>query len=130
MQRIDWVRSALNNWALWHAREASGGLGYATQSVLLANPVDASRECPLPIDEVDAGLMDKAVASLKVPAPHLHETLRLYYLKGVGIKGAAAAMGRAESTVSANLAHADHKLAQWFTERKERQAAAKKSFST
>lgn len=130
MQRIEWVRSALNNWALWHARESSGGLGYATQSVLLANPVDTSRECQLPIDEVDAGLMDKAVSALKVPAPHLYDTLRLYYLKGIGIKGTAAALGRAESTVSGNLAHADQKLAAWFTARKEKQAAAKRSFTS
>jgi hypothetical protein len=44
MARIDWVVAKLNNWALWVQAEASGGGGYPTQSVLLANPVDTTRE--------------------------------------------------------------------------------------
>jgi hypothetical protein len=36
MARIEWVRQRLHNWALYKERESGGGLGFATQSVLLA----------------------------------------------------------------------------------------------
>ena len=127
MARIEWVKQALDNWALWAERNRAGGLGYATQSVLLGmGVIDCDRETPLPVNEVDASIMDKAVGALKAPAPHLFETLMLYYIKGVGIKGAARALGRAESTVAANLGLADVKLAQWYTDRKAAQEVRRK----
>lgn len=121
MARIEWVKQALDNWALWAERNRAGGLGYARQSAFLACVVDRDHEVILPVDEVDASVMDKAVGALKVPAPHLFQTLMLYYIKGVGIKGTARALGRAESTVACNLGMADVKLAQWYTDRKAAQ---------
>lgn len=127
MARIEWVRLRLENWALWVARESAGGLGFSTQSVLLADASgrDGYREAILPVDEVDASLTDQAVASLKGPRGHLHSTLVLIYVKDAGTKGAAKVECCAESTISARLCEADRALRNWFSARQELQAQQK-----
>lgn len=126
MARVEWVRQRLENWALWHERGRDGGLGYATRSVLLAEPVDGSREAWVPVDEIEASITDEGVESLKAGHDHLHRTLHLYYLAGIGIKETARAMQRAESTIQAQLGRADQLLAEFFAERKRQKEAAAK----
>lgn len=128
MARIEWVKHRLDNWALWKVREASGGLGWATQSVLLANLVDCSREIPLPVDEIDAEKTNQAVESLKLGKGHLHMTLQFIYIRGIGIRETARQMSRAESTIKANLDQADHALSAWFADQAE--LKKKRSLST
>lgn len=127
--RIEWVKLRLNNWALWKAREAGGGLGFATQASFLRE-VDSSRyrESIIPIDECDASVTNEAVESLKVPRPHLYACLQAIYVKDTGIKGAAQRLGKAESTIKAQLAQADAALATWFNERNDRHAAKLKAY--
>ena len=120
MARIEWVKHRLDNWALWKERESSGGLGYATQSVLLAERVDRYREVMIPVDEVDASVTNTAVESLRPSRSHLYVTLQHIYIQGVGIKETARHMARAESTIKANLDSADHALSEWFGERDEK----------
>jgi hypothetical protein len=125
MARIEWVRQRLENWALWHERGRGGGLGYATQSVLLTERVDGDRaEAWVPVDEVEAAVTDEAVDALKLGYGHLHKTLQLFYLRGAGIKETARVMQRAESTIKAQLERSDALLATWFAERKRRREAA------
>ena len=136
MARIEWFKHRLDNWALWKVREASGGLGWATQSVLLANRVDESRDTPLPVDEIDAQKTNQAVESLKLGKGHLYMTLQHIYVDGIGIRETARQLGRAESTVKANLDQADHALRDWFNAKAEADDAhrhalnAKRSLST
>jgi hypothetical protein len=136
MARIEWIKHRLENWALWKVRESSGGLGWSTQSVLLANVVDCSREIPLPVDEIDAEKTNQAVESLKLGRGHLYVTLQLIYIKGLGIRETGRQMARAESTVKANLDSADHALREWFNAKAEsdeaqrRALTAKRSLST
>lgn len=136
MARIEWIKHRLDNWALWKVREACGGLGWSTQSVLLANVVDSERVIPLPVDETDAQKTNQAVESLKLGRGHLYVTLQLMYIKGIGIRETARQMSRAESTVKANLDAADHALRDWFSAKVEadeahrRALAVKKSLST
>lgn len=122
MARIDWVQTRLLNWARWYTTMTAGGLGYSTQAAFLSEAVDCDgrNDAHIPIDEVEAGVTNEAVEALKLGHGHLHQTLRLYYLKGIGIKGTAAAMRRAESTIKAQLAQADGLLATWFAARKRR----------
>lgn len=122
MARIDWVHHRLENWARWHATMNGGGLGFASQAVFLSEVVDCDRQLQarIPIDEVDGGVTHEAVEALKLGHGHLHQTLRLYYLRGEGIKGTARMMRRAESTIHAQLGQADALLATWFNERKRR----------
>ncbi len=133
--RIEWVRLRLENWALWKAREAGGGLGYASSSSFLKEKVDQSRdgyrECAMPVDCVEAMATDKAVQELLVGQSHLHRTLMLMYVQGAGIKGTAQALGRAESTVHGHLEQADRAIAAWFGQRAElRQAEARRNSFT
>lgn len=127
MARIEWVRHRLNNWALWKERESRGGLGFASQSVLLSEPTGGYRESTMPIDDIDASVTNTAVESLRLPRAHLYMTLQHIYIKGLGIKETARRMARAESTIKANLDQADHALSEWFG---ERAALNKKSFTT
>jgi hypothetical protein len=126
MARIDWVRWRLENWARWHATMNGGGLGFATQSSFLSEAVDCDQQLQarIPTDDVEASITNDAVEALKLGYGHLHQTLRLYYLKGEGIKGTARIMRRAESTIHTQLAQADALLATWFSERKRRQDEA------
>jgi hypothetical protein len=116
----------LNNWALYKAREAGGGLGFATRSALLREPSGGYRESIIPIDDVDAELTGQAVAALKPARTHLYDTLTCIYLKDMGIKGTALRLGCAASSINDRLCHADAAIAQWFRDRDER----KNSLST
>ena len=124
MARIEWVKLRLNNWALWAERERSGGLGYNTRSVLLADTSgrDGYRESVVPVDEVDGGLTNTAVESLRLTRSHLYVTLHHIYPGGLGVKETARRMGRAESTIKLSLDEADRALATWFTDRQALQA--------
>ena len=125
MARIDWVQHRLENWARWHSTMNGAGLGFASQAAFLREAVDCDGrpEARIPIDEVEASITNDAVETLKLGYGHLHQTLRLYYLRGEGIKGTARMMRRAESTIHMQLARADALLAAWFAERKRRKEA-------
>ena len=129
MARIDYIKHRLDNWALWKARDGSGGMGYATASVLLMERVDQSREINLysTIDENDAALTDKAVESLRPARQQLYDRLYLIYIKGVGIREAARQQRCAESTIKASLDQADHALQAWFTAKMEDDARRRAS---
>lgn len=129
MARIEYMRLRLNNWALWKARESSGGLGWSTQSVLLSEPASGYRESIIPIDDVDAELTNTAVEALRPARQHLYDTLQYVYPLSHTLAGAAAALGVAPSTISARLDQADLALMLWFRERREK-AQAKRSFTT
>lgn len=120
MARIEWVKLRLNNWALYKLRDMGGGLGFATQSVLLAERVDRYRESNIndTIDGADAALTDKAVESLKGPQPEVYATLQCYYIgKGeTSVRATARQRNKGESTISAHLDQADQALRLWFTE--------------
>jgi len=120
MARIEWVKQRLENWALYKERESRGGLGYATQSSFLNEATtDRYRESRIPVDDVDAGITDQAVESLRASRGHLHLTLQYVYLKGLGHRESARRMGVVESTITARLDEADRAIAQWFSARQE-----------
>ena len=128
MARIDWVVAKLNNWALWVQTEASGGSGYPTQSVLLANPVDTTREIDMrgTVDNVEALLTDRAVSSLRVEHAQIHRTLVCVYIEDRGVPGTAAQLSRSVPRVHANLSRADELLRTWFNRHRETQDALKR----
>ena len=70
------------------------------------------------IDSSDASQTNTAVESLKLPQPHLYAVLQCYYIgKGENSPRATARyLGKAESTVHANLDQVDLALRTWFTE--------------
>ncbi len=119
MARIEWVAQRLENWALWHERKRAGGLGYATQAIFADGPAARGQvEGPrIPVLELEAAITDEAVEHLKLGDGHLYQTLRLYYLRGLGVKETARTMRRAESTIHEQLGRADRKLADWFNDR-------------
>lgn len=124
MARIEWVKQRLDNWALWKAREAGGGLGFASQSSFLGE-FDATRyrESVIPVDDVDASVTNEGVEALKPARTHLHDCLVCIYLEDRGITGTARQLGKAESTIKAQLEQADLALSVWFIQRHERQKA-------
>lgn len=133
MARIEWVALRLNNWALWSVREKAGGLGFSTQSVLLADTSgsDRYRESIIPVDDIDAGVTNTAVESLKLPRSDLYRTLHHIYPDGLGIKEAARREACAVSTINDRLQRADRALSDWFTNRQQAQENRKeKSFLT
>ena len=122
MARIEWVKLRLNNWALWRARQDSGGLGFYTSSSFLHEAAQGGyRESIIPVDECDAEVTNQAVESLRMTKSHLYATLQSFYIKGLGVSGTARHLGKAASTIHSNLDQADLALSAWFAERYERQ---------
>lgn len=123
MARIEWIKHELDNWAVWKVQEESGGLGFAKQSAFLRDAGQSGyHEAHIDIRSNDAAVMNQAVESLRMTRSHLYETLQLVYVgtrreAPLGIVGAAQRMGKAKSTICANLGHADYALAQWYSER-------------
>lgn len=126
MARIEWVKLRLNNWALWRARDMSGGSGWASQSSFLFERSGGYRESTVPVDDVDASVTNEAVEALKPDKVHLYDTLQCIYPHGMGIAATARRLCVAESTIKARLDQADQVLRLWFSDRAER----KKSFPT
>lgn len=122
MARIEWVHRRLQNWALWHERGEGGGLGYAACSIFTSDAATRGQvlEARIPVDELEASVTHDAVESLKLGHGHLHQTLKLFYLRNLGVVQTARTMRRAESTIHAQLGQADVLLAAWFSERADR----------
>ncbi len=120
MARIEYIELRLKNWALWKARENANGLGFYKSSSFLGEPARGGyRESIIPVDEVDASVTNQAVESLKATRGQLYQVLQCMYVQGIGIKGTAGRLGKAPSTIYAQLDQADLALSQWFTERAE-----------
>jgi len=129
MARIEYMQLRLNNWALWKAREAGGGLGFASQSAFLGRyDADRYREAKIPVDDVDAALTNEAVEALKPAREHLYTTLQCMYPLAMTAREAARHCSVAESTIKARLEQADLALTLWLRDRRE--AREKKSFPT
>lgn len=119
MARLERIKHRLNNWAMWKSRETSGGLGYATRSVLLSDVWcrGSYNGMAIPVLEQDAEETNQAVESLRLTRSHLYVTLDCIYLKDLGIKATARRMMRAESTIKLQLEQADQAIAQWLEDR-------------
>lgn len=130
MARIDWVKRRLENWARWCAQQEAGALGFPRQTTFarLAVP-SGTAEAAVPVMALDASEIDDAVQSLRFTQSHLHLVLTLTYAKGLPRHQVAKRMARAESTVNANLEAADRAIARWLDDKREAQAAAKRSLS-
>ena len=139
MARIESIQQRLENWALWSVRGAGGGLGYASVNVLASDTWSRGRYngATIPVLDLEAEETDQAVKALRLSRSHLYVTLELVYIKGIGVRGAARRMRRAESTIHAQLGEADKAIQDWLSDKaedRERQrvaaaAAAKKSFT-
>lgn len=122
MARIKWVEARLENWGRWAAQREAGALGYPKQSVFYRLAASAGRgEAVIPVSDLDASEIDDAVKSLQLAQSHLYLVLTLTYAKGLPRYQVAQRMGRAESTVSANLGDADRAIAKWLDAKREAQ---------
>lgn len=118
MARIEWVKQRLENWSRWYLQRESGGLGYPSQTAFARLAAHGSRaENVIPIDNIEASITDDAVQSMQFTHPHLHVTLRAFYIDGVGVNETARRVQRARSTVLGHLALADQVLSAWFNAR-------------
>lgn len=118
MARIEWIKQKLNNWGRWCQQRDSGGLGYPSQCAFARLGASGpSGGDNIPISNLDASETDQAVQSLRWGQPHLFMTVTLIYARGLPRYQVAKKMARAESTIDANLASADHALKRWFDDR-------------
>lgn len=119
MARIEHIRQRLENWALWHARLNSSGLGYHSVNVLACDVWTRGSYggTVIPHIDADAELIHQAVQALKLTRSHLYETLDCIYLRDLGVSGTARHMGRARSTIHAQLDEADRAIDAWLSAR-------------
>ena len=73
MARLDHIKRRLDNWAMWKERGTSGGLGFATRSILLSETWSRGsyNGMIIPVMEAEAEETDKAVQALKLARPQL-----------------------------------------------------------
>ena len=132
MARIEHIKRRLNNWALWRAKRDNHGLGYPSQNILAVwgasvEQPQKNRESVIPVLHLEAEETDQAVESLKGGKSHLYETLYCIYVRDLGVTGTARQIGRAPSTVHAQLDAADRAIDAWLValfQEKERKRAA------
>ncbi|MBS3019141.1 hypothetical protein DJFAAGMI_01880 [Comamonas sp. PE63] len=132
MARIEHIKRRLDNWALWRARRDNNGLGFPSQNILAVwganvEQPQKNRESVMPVLHLEAEETDKAVESLKGGKSHLYETLHCIYVRDLGVTGTARQIGRAPSTVHAQLDAADRAIDAWLValaQEKERKRAA------
>ena len=132
MARIEWVKERLVIWGAWKARREDSGLGLPRINILLSmggGGAGGYREAVVPINELEAAETDRAVESLKLVKSHLYLTLQYIYVRNTGIRLCAQRMGRAESTIKAQLEQADAEIARWYEVRREQAEASKRSFT-
>lgn len=116
MARLKHIQRRLDNWAIWSMRNASGGRGFATRSVLVSETWSRGsyNHMMIPVEDEEAWETDQAVTALKLTKSHLYVTLVHIYLQDKGIPLTAQLMNRAQSTIKAQLEHADHAIATWL----------------
>jgi len=68
----------------------------------------------VPLLSLEAEQTDRAVRSLQLNRSHLYLVLKYHYAEGLPIHRVADRLGRAQSTVKANLVAADHAIASWY----------------
>lgn len=118
MARIEGIRLRLENWSRWHIKRESGALGFPTRSsITRLMPPAGSAEAVIPVDDCEASETDQAVQSLKQSKRHLYDVLWTYYIDNRPIKDVAQRLGKAESSVKANLGDADHAIQRWLVDR-------------
>lgn len=131
MARIEWVKQRLENWGRWSQQTAAGALGYPRQTTFARlSPSSGRSEGVVPVADLEASETDAAVKSLQFTQSHLYMALWLTYAKGFPRHLVARRMARAESTINRNLEDADRAIARWLDDKREAQAAAKRSLST
>jgi DNA-directed RNA polymerase specialized sigma24 family protein len=118
MARIESIKHRLENWSRWHIKRESGALGYPSRSSItrLMPPAGLS-EAVIPVDDCEASETDQAIQSLRRVKQHLHDVLMAYYIDNRPIKDVAQRLGKAESSIKANLAEADHAIQQWLVDK-------------
>ena len=127
MARIEHIRQKLENWALWRSRMNDGGLGYSSRNIMAVWAEDvwtgtSYHGASIPHSEADAEAVDRAVQSLKLSrSSHLYVVLDCHYLQGMGVNEVARYMGRARSTVNAQLESADRYIDDWLRMEREQQ---------
>jgi hypothetical protein len=130
MARLRHIQRRLESWAIWSSRGASGGRGFATKSVLASEVWSRGsyNHVAIPVEEEEAWETDQAVTALKLTKSHLYVMLVHIYLEDKGIPLTAQMMGRAQSTIKAQLEQADHAIAAWLeaqaAERERKRVAA------
>ena len=135
MARIEAIKARLENWARWCQQSESGALGYpkASPFARLA-PSSGRSESYVDVRSLEASETDDAVKSLQFTQSHLFMVLMLTYAKGLPRHKVARQMGKAESTINANLGDADKAIQRWLEDRdairKKRAMVAKGSLST
>ena len=119
MARIEYIRHRLENWSRWSMQQESGGLGYPKQSAFARLGGRSGRsEAVIPIDNIDASEMDRAVKSLQGRQSHLYLVLVLHYQKGLPRHLVAKRLERNERTVRQNLDDADLVLQRYLEDAK------------
>ena len=124
MARIEHIKRRLDNWALWRARMNDGGQGWRDRNPMAVWAEDvwtrtSYHGASIPHFDQDAEETDRAVQALKLGRGHLFVTLDCIYLKDLGVNATARRMGRAVSTIHAQLEQADRWIDAWLQAERE-----------
>lgn len=118
MARIEYIRQRLEEWGRWSQQSESGALGFPNACPFARMvPSSGRNESMVPTSSIQASETDDAVKSLQFSQSHLYLVLTLTYAKGLPRHRVAKTMGRAESTVNANLEAADRAIARWLEDK-------------
>jgi hypothetical protein len=130
MARIEYIRHRLEEWGRWCQQSESGALGYPSQCAFARMAPSAGRnESAVPTISLQASEIGDAVKSLQLTQSHLYVVVTLTYAQGLPRHLVAKRMCRAESTIKANLAAADHAINRWLEDKADQRKEAANSRS-
>lgn len=119
----------LKNWGDWMRKGKEGGLGYASSSPLanlMGRAQRAEQGCIVPIDDVDASLVDDAVRSLPV---ELQRMAMAWYVEGLSVRQCAKKLSCSTTTVPVRVDALCHGVEVWWANRCNRLQCAAKTIS-
>lgn len=115
IQRIPWVRDRLDQWGRWVLL----GTGRVGGSVLarLADAVGGgAKGSYVPVDSLECELTDRAV---NVLPKEVKDTVLVWHTSEGTMEGIAQEIGISKITLQRRLAHADRRIDEWFSRRRE-----------
>ncbi|WP_313369181.1 hypothetical protein [Achromobacter animicus] len=115
LQRIPWVRERLDQWGVWQLVGSSRFGGSVLARLADAVAQGGRKRSHVPIDNIECGITDDAVARLP---QELKAAVLTWHTSEGTLEGIAEELGITKITLQRRLAQADLRIDEWFRARK------------
>ncbi|APX75092.1 hypothetical protein DXK93_01585 [Achromobacter sp. K91] len=115
IQRIPWVRERLDQWGRW-VLLGTARLGGSVLAQLADAVGGGAKRSYVPVDSLECEITDRAVAGLP---KELKDAVLVWHTSEGTMEGIAQEIGISKITLQRRLAHADKRIDEWFSRRRD-----------